>query len=163
MSTVYVGVGSNLDRYQHIEAAITELKQLGSELRLSTIYECEALGFDSHPFFNLVVEMKTLLSLDEFQACLKEAEFRWGRELDVKKFQDRTLDMDILLFGGVISEVSPAVPRSDIYKYPFVIQPLYELCPELRIPGTQLSIEQVWSDFSKLDTLTPVPQWFTVN
>ncbi len=163
MITVYVGVGSNLERYQHIEAAITELKLLGSELRLSTIYECEALGFDSHPFFNLVVEMKTSLSLDEFQACIKEVEFRWGRELDAKKFQDRTLDMDILLFGDVISEVSPVVPRSDIYKYPFVIQPLYELCPELRIPGTQLSIKQVWDDFSMLDTLTPVPQWFTVN
>ncbi len=163
MITVYVGVGSNLERYQHIEAAIEELKRLGSELKLSTIYECASEGFDSHPFFNLVVEMKTSLSLDEFQASLKEAEIRWGREVDAKKFQDRTLDMDILLFGDVISEVSPVVPRSDIYKYPFVIQPLYELCPELRIPGSDLLVKQVWNNFSMLDTLTPIPQWFSVN
>ncbi len=163
MITVYVGVGSNLERHRHIEAAIEELKRLGSDLKLSTIYECPSEGFDSHPFFNLVVEMKTSRSLDEFQAGLKEAEIRWGREVDAKKFQDRTLDMDILLFGDVISEVSPVVPRSDIYKYPFVIQPLYELCPELRIPGSDLSIKQVWGGFKKLDSLIPIPQWFSVN
>jgi len=107
--------------------------------------------------------MSTSLPLDEFQRCLKQAEIRWGRELEAKKFQDRTLDMDILLFGDVISQDSPVVPRPDIFQYPFVIQPLYELCPERNIPGTELSVAQVWREFSFSQTLTPVPLWFTVN
>ncbi len=163
MITAYIGVGSNLERHSHIEAGIKELSLLGSELRLSTIYECPSQGFDSHAFFNLVVEMKTSLSLEQFQYALKEAEFRWGRATDAKKYQDRTLDMDIILFGDVISAHSPVVPRSDIYQYPFVIQPLYELCPKLQIPGTDLLIEQVWLESSRLGTLTPVPLWFSVN
>lgn len=163
MITVYVGVGSNLDRYQHIPAAISELRQLGTDLKLSTIYESEAVGFDSYSFFNLVVEMKTSLSLEQFRHCLKQAELRWGREVDAKKFHDRTLDMDILLFGDVVSEDSPVVPRSDIYQYPFVIQPLYELCPKLQIPGSELTIAQVWESSSALDTLTVVPLWFSVD
>ncbi len=163
MITAYVGIGSNLDRYRHIEAGIKELSQLGCDLRLSTIYECAALGFDSHPFFNLVVEITTAMTLQEFQRALKEAEFRWGRAVDAKKYQDRTLDMDIILFGDVVSGSSPVVPRPDIYHYPFVIQPLYELCPDRRIPGTGESVEQIWRESAMLETLTPVPLWFTVN
>ncbi len=163
MITAYVGVGSNLERYRHIEAGIKELSLLGDELRLSTIYECPAQGFDSHPFLNLVVELKTSLSLEDFQQSLKEVEFRWGRDVDAKKYQDRTLDMDIILFGDVISPSSPVVPRPDIYQYPFVIQPLYELCPELNIPGTDLSIKKVWQDAALLEQLKPIPQWFSVK
>ncbi len=163
MITAYVGVGSNIERRRHIEAAIQELSLVGSELRLSTIYECPAQGFDSHSFFNLVVELKTSLSLHDFQQCLKEAEYRWGRDIDAKKYQDRTLDMDIILFGDVISPSSPVVPRPDIYQYPFVIQPLYELCPELNIPGTDLSIEKVWQNAEFLEQLKPVPLWFSIK
>ncbi|MFV0450050.1 MAG: 2-amino-4-hydroxy-6-hydroxymethyldihydropteridine diphosphokinase [Vibrio sp.] len=163
MITAYAGVGSNIERRRHIEAAIQELSLIGSELRLSTIYECPAQGFDSHPFFNLVVELKTSRSLDDFQRCLKEVEFRWGRAANTKKYQDRTLDMDIILFGDVISLSSPVVPRPDIYQYPFVIQPLYELCPERQIPGTDQSIKKVWQNAALLEQLKPVPLWFSVK
>lgn len=163
MITAYVGVGSNIERRRHIEAGVQALSLMGSDLRFSTIYECPAQGFDSHPFFNLVVELKTSLSLDDFQHCLREVEFRWGRAVDAKKCQDRTLDMDIILFGDVISPSSPVVPRPDIYQYPFVIQPLYELCPELQIPGTDQSIKKVWQSAALLEQLKPVPLWFCVK
>ncbi|MCG6451156.1 2-amino-4-hydroxy-6-hydroxymethyldihydropteridine diphosphokinase, partial [Vibrio parahaemolyticus] len=51
MITTYVGIGSNLQRHQHIEAAVGELRRIGRDLRLSTIYECESVGFDSHAFY----------------------------------------------------------------------------------------------------------------
>jgi 2-amino-4-hydroxy-6-hydroxymethyldihydropteridine diphosphokinase len=34
--------------------------------------------------------------------------------------QDRTLDLDIVLYGDVVSS-KPSLPREDIYKYAFVI------------------------------------------
>mgnify|MGYP006207029217 FL=1 len=61
MNTTYIGVGSNVERRKHIEAAIVELSELGQDLRLSTIYECEAVGFEGDTFYNLVVEMKLSL------------------------------------------------------------------------------------------------------
>lgn len=161
MITTYVGIGSNLQRHKHIRAATRELKQLGAGLRLSTIYECPAMGFNSHPFFNLVAEFQTEATLIELSKTLRSIELKWGRSELAQKFQDRTLDLDIILFGDQESD-QPQIPRQDIYKYPFVIQPLYELSPELIIPGDGRNIRQLWQQAQDLECLIPVPIWFDV-
>jgi 2-amino-4-hydroxy-6-hydroxymethyldihydropteridine diphosphokinase len=63
MITTYIGVGSNIERKKHVQAALSELRKLGEQIRISTVYECASVGFESRPFYNLVVEMKTSLSL----------------------------------------------------------------------------------------------------
>ncbi|MGD8170838.1 2-amino-4-hydroxy-6-hydroxymethyldihydropteridine diphosphokinase [Vibrio sp. TRT 21S02] len=163
MITTYIGVGSNIERKKHVEIALKELCQLGQELKLSTIYECEPVGFKSDAFYNLVVEMKTRLELRDFSQALRTIERAWGREENAQKFQPRTIDLDIILFGDMISENSPEIPRSDIYKYPFVIQPLYELCPERIIPKDGRTVQQIWQNTKQLDSLIPVELWFDIN
>ncbi|UUM30239.1 2-amino-4-hydroxy-6-hydroxymethyldihydropteridine diphosphokinase [Vibrio japonicus] len=162
MITTYIGIGSNVERHKHIQVAIEELSAIGSQLRLSTIYECESVGFEGNAFFNLVVEMKTALDLSEFSRQLREIEFKWGRSAQAKKFQPRTVDLDIILFGDCVSKQSPELPRSDIYKYGFVIEPLNELCAELIIPSDGRTVRQVWEQSSYKEVLNPVPLWFTV-
>lgn len=163
MITTYIGVGSNVDRHKHIQAAIEELSTIGSGLRLSTIYECESVGFEGNAFFNLVVELKTALSLPEFARQLREIELKWGRSEDAKKYQPRTVDLDIILFGEHVSQHSPEIPRSDIYKYGFVIEPLNELCAELIIPMDGRTVRQVWQESSYKEVMTPVPLWFNIQ
>ncbi|MGC9422705.1 2-amino-4-hydroxy-6-hydroxymethyldihydropteridine diphosphokinase [Vibrio sp.] len=163
MITCYIGIGSNIERRKHIEAACRALTQLGERLRLSTIYQCESLGFDSHPFYNLVVELQTALPLTTLAEKLRAIEHGYGRALDAQKFQDRTLDLDLILYGDAISDQSPKIPRPDIYYYPFVIQPLYELCPQLSIPGDEQTVEQIWLKAANLACLTPVPLWFSID
>ena len=160
MITAYIGIGSNIDRRKHIQAAIEELRALGQDVRISTIFECEAVGFESHAFYNLVVEMKTELSLTDFSRQLRDIELKWGRAADAGKFEPRTVDLDIILFGDQVSSAKPELPRSDIFKYAFVLQPLVELCPQLVVPRDGRTIEQIWqqSDFSV--ALEPVAQWF---
>lgn len=160
MITAYIGIGSNIDRRKHIQAAIEELRALGQDVRISTIFECEAVGFESHAFYNLVVEMKTELSLTDFSRQLRDIELKWGRAADAGKFEPRTVDLDIILFGDQVSSAKPELPRSDIFKYAFVLQPLMELCPQLVVPQDGRTIEQIWqqSDFSV--ALEPVAQWF---
>jgi 2-amino-4-hydroxy-6-hydroxymethyldihydropteridine diphosphokinase len=160
MTIAYVGVGSNVERDRHSRAAIEELSKLDSQLRVSTIYECGAVGFDSAPFYNFVVELRTGMTLTEFSRCLRSIEFRWGRRKDATKYQDRTLDLDIILFGEQVSDRDPELPRSDIYKYPFVIQPLYELAPELTVPGTTTTIKQLWQQTDGLGTLQAVDNFY---
>ncbi|WP_104399952.1 2-amino-4-hydroxy-6-hydroxymethyldihydropteridine diphosphokinase [Vibrio penaeicida] len=155
MITTYIGVGSNIEPVKHVQAAVSELRQLGEQLRVSTVYECASVGFESRPFYNLVVEMKTPLNLDDLAVKLREAEIRWGRNPDAKKMQDRTLDLDIILYGNVVSS-TPSLPREDIYKYAFVIQPMYELCPQLVIPNDGRTVTQVWQTMDNLDSLIPV-------
>ncbi len=160
MITAYIGVGSNLERKKHIEAAIVELSRIGDKLRLSTIYECEAVGFDGLPFYNLVVEMSTSMSLTDFSHALRKIELKWGRKVDAMKFEPRTLDLDIILFGEQTSQKHPQVPRDDIYQYAFVIQPLNELCPSLIVPQDGRTIAEIYHQASHRESLKAVEPWF---
>lgn len=160
MTTCYIGVGSNVERKKHIEAAITELLQIGDQIRLSTIYECEAVGFESAPFYNLVVEMKTEQTLTDFSRQLRHIELKWGRAENAEKFQPRTLDLDIILFGDEVSDSAPQLPRSDIYKYGFVIEPLNELCADLIVPNDGRTIGEIWQQANYKEHLSAVSTWF---
>ncbi|AEX20869.1 2-amino-4-hydroxy-6-hydroxymethyldihydropteridine diphosphokinase [Vibrio natriegens] len=156
MITAYIGVGTNIDREQHAKVAYNELQQLGEDLLVSPIYECEPIGFSSQNFYNFVITLRTALSLEEFSHRLREIEFKWGREENAQKYQDRTLDLDIVLFGEIISTQKPELPRSDIYKYPFVTKPLYDLNPHLVIPGDGRTVADIWYAMQPVDSLKPV-------
>ena len=160
MITTYIGIGSNIDRRKHIQAAITELGTLGRDIRLSTIYECESIGFESNAFYNLVVEMKTSLTLTEFSRQLRKIELKWGRAENAGKFEPRTVDLDIILFGDQTCSSKPEIPRGDIFKYAFVLKPLFELCPQLVVPQDGRTIEQIWQQASFDTDLEAIPLWF---
>ncbi|HCM1298200.1 TPA: 2-amino-4-hydroxy-6-hydroxymethyldihydropteridine diphosphokinase [Vibrio parahaemolyticus] len=156
MTITYIGVGTNIDRERHAQVAYRELQQLGEDLLVSPIYECEPIGFSSQNFYNFVIAMRTRLSLEELSHHLREIEYKWGREVNAQKYQDRTLDLDIVLFGECISTQKPELPRSDIYKYPFVTKPLYDLKPHLVIPGDGRTIADIWHAMQPVDSLQPV-------
>ncbi|MCG9785776.1 2-amino-4-hydroxy-6-hydroxymethyldihydropteridine diphosphokinase [Vibrio barjaei] len=143
MITAFIGVGSNVEREKHIRAACHELSLIASNLKMSPVYTCESFGFSGNDFYNMVVCLETSLSLVELSAALKEIEVKWGRDIDAAKFQNRTIDLDILLFGNEISQKKPLVPREDIFKYSFVTQPLYDLAPDLVIPNDERTLGQI--------------------
>ena len=156
MIKTYIGVGTNIDREHHALVAYQELQKLGCDLCVSPIYECEPIGFSSQNFYNFVISFSTKLSLEELSHHLREIEFQWGREENAQKYQDRTLDLDIVLFGECISPQKPELPRSDIYKYPFVTKPLYDLEPQLVIPGDGRTIADIWQTMKSVSSLKPV-------
>lgn len=160
MTLVYIGVGSNIDKEKHTKVAIEELKAFDPALKVSPIYQCAPVGFDSQPFYNFVVALTTEKTLTVFSHELRKIELKWGRPKEAKKYQDRTLDLDILLFGEEISADAPQVPREDIFQYSFVIQPLYDLAPELVIPGDGRTVKMVWQQAKDLSLLTEVKPYF---
>ena len=156
MTMVYIGVGTNVEREIHSKAAIKELSSLTDHCRVSPIYECESLGFDSSPFYNFVVELNITENLSDFSKLMRSIEIKWGRSPTAKKFQDRALDLDILLFGNEVSLSAPNVPREDIFKYPFVIQPLYDLVPDLIIPMDGRQVKDIWQGMDNLNALSKI-------
>lgn len=146
MTLAYIGVGSNLERQTHIRAAYQELSLLGL-VRASNVYECQPVGFDSHAFYNCVMELDTELSLTQLHHQLRNIELKWGRQPNAQKLQDRTLDLDLLLFGEQVSADNPTLPRSDIFKFEFVLRPLWELSPQRLIASDGRTIEQIWQQF----------------
>jgi len=93
---VYVSVGSNIDRDHNIATALRLLQASFGELQRSSVYESEAVGFDSDPFYNLVVGFDTRHTPREIQDVLHCIEEASGR-IRTTGLSARTLDLDLLL------------------------------------------------------------------
>jgi 2-amino-4-hydroxy-6-hydroxymethyldihydropteridine diphosphokinase len=81
MAQVYVSIGSNIERERNIETALQALAAAYGELQQSSVYESAAIGFDSAPFYNLVVGFQTGDSPQAVQETLHCIEDSQGRLL----------------------------------------------------------------------------------
>lgn len=154
---VYISIGSNVDRERYVTAALDALANWFGGLEISPVYESEAVGFNGSPFLNLVVGVKTGLSVGELSRRFKQLEADNGRRRDVPKFSARTLDLDILTYGdrvGVVDGVE--LPRGEILKNAFVLQPLADIAPDALHPVTGQSYRELWRDYRSDQKLWPV-------
>jgi 2-amino-4-hydroxy-6-hydroxymethyldihydropteridine diphosphokinase len=130
----YVGLGANLgDR----EAAILAAADRLDATRLSTIRETEPWGYaEQPPFLNAAAEVETELSPRALLDRLLEIERSLGRLRLGPKWGPRTIDLDLLLYGDdVVDEPGLIVPHPRLHERLFVVEPLNELDPALKIPG----------------------------
>jgi CDP-diacylglycerol---serine O-phosphatidyltransferase len=137
---VLVALGSNLgDRNEHLHFAIERLKTLPKTelLAVSGFLETEPVGGPpQRPFLNGVVALKTRLSPTELLARLVDIERLRGRERKVKD-GPRTLDLDLVLYGGVICESPELVlPHPRFRERSFVLDPAAEVAPRFIDPVT---------------------------
>lgn len=148
MEKIYVSVGSNIDRHINIRAGLNALKQRYGELLISSVYETEAVGFDGNPFFNLVVAYEADESPQAVNQYLKAIETMQGRERQQEKFSPRTLDMDLLLYGDKQFDFPDLkIPREEIFKYAFVLEPLAEIAAEMDCPGEAKTFAELWQNY----------------
>ncbi|MCQ4054799.1 2-amino-4-hydroxy-6-hydroxymethyldihydropteridine diphosphokinase [Aeromonas sp. SG16] len=158
MTTIYISLGSNIERERHIRAGLDALHAAFGELRVSRVFESEAVGFNGRPFYNLVAAAETDLPLVTVCQLLREMEFAHGREPDAKKFAPRTLDLDLLLYGDLVCETPLVLPRGEILTNAFVLWPLAELAPGLRHPIDGRTMYELWECYDKASQqLSPIP------
>jgi 2-amino-4-hydroxy-6-hydroxymethyldihydropteridine diphosphokinase len=134
MTTAYIGLGSNLgDR----ERLIKDAAVLIGAVRLSTVIETEPWGYGDQPMFlNAVAEVETPLTARQLLDHLLEVELSLGRERVGARWGPRTIDLDLLLYGDeTIDEPGLVVPHPRLPDRDFVLRPLAELVPSLKIPG----------------------------
>jgi 2-amino-4-hydroxy-6-hydroxymethyldihydropteridine diphosphokinase len=152
MGLAYIGIGSNVEREQNIRSALTALSTLGSNLRISSVYESPAYGFAGDNFYNLVTGFETSFSPQDLSVKLGQIEDGLGRLRNVPRFSSRTLDLDLLLYDDlVIHEDSLDLPRSDIESYAFVLCPLAEIAADTLHPEKGLKISKIWAEFDKTE------------
>lgn len=150
MPQVFVGIGSNIQREANIRAGVAALSEQFGELQLSSVYESEAMGFTGAPFYNLVASFVTDQSPAHLIGILNSIEDRHGRVRGGERFSARTLDIDLLLYGQLVERAEGYhVPRDEITRYAFVLQPLAELAPELKHPQTGETFAIMWANFDK--------------
>ena len=147
MAQVYVSLGSNIERSRNIRHALEQMTERYGPLERSDIYESEAVGFDSDPFYNLVVGFQTGESPHRIQETLHAIESASGR-LRSGELTARTLDLDLLLYDdAVIHEDGLALPRDDITRYAFVLRPLAEIAGDARHPVSGECFADMWAAF----------------
>lgn len=150
MPKAFLSIGSNIDPERHIPAALKDLAELFGPLELSSIYESEAVGFEGPLFQNLVASFDSELGAETIAEHLRAIEERHGRTRESQKFSSRTLDIDLILWGNaILTQGRLQIPRPETLRYAFVLEPLAELAPNLKHPGTEKNYEALWSEFDR--------------
>jgi 2-amino-4-hydroxy-6-hydroxymethyldihydropteridine diphosphokinase len=150
MVDVFLSLGSNVDREKHIPEVLAELDALFGPLTVSSVYESEAVGFVGDPFYNLAVKFRSDLPAGEIARRLREIEMAHGRAAESRKFEPRTLDIDLVFYGEeIVAEGRLRLPRDEAARFAFMLEPLAEIAPGFRHPVLGLSLARLWEGFDK--------------
>jgi 2-amino-4-hydroxy-6-hydroxymethyldihydropteridine diphosphokinase len=139
VTRAYVALGANLGpREITLLRAVDLLAETeGVEVRaVSQLRETEPVGVvEQPPFLNGAVALDTSLSPRELLDRLLEIERGLGRVRDVR-WGPRVVDLDLLVYGDLhVDEPGLRVPHPRLHERRFVLEPLAELDPDLKIPG----------------------------
>lgn len=140
--SVWVGLGSNLCApKEQIKYALDRLSVycFVKDLQNSSLYLSKPIGPKDQPdFINAVCTFKTYLSPNELLIRLQRLEQQQGR-VKTRHWGERTLDLDILLYAReVISMDRLHIPHKEMLNRSFVVYPILEIRPNIRLPNNQL-------------------------
>jgi len=104
--------------------------------RVSPVYETEPVDFkEQRAFLNLVVEAQTELFPMMLLSRVQKIELQLGRRRAGPPKGPRTIDIDILLYGGArVHSARLEIPHPRMHERRFVLAPMVELSPDLRHP-----------------------------
>lgn len=137
MTIAYIGLGANLgDAQQTVRHVLHTLDALPHTALLasSSLYRTAPVDAQGADYINAVAKIQTILSPHELLKALQAIEQNNGRVRPYKN-APRTLDLDILLYGDErIDDPDLTIPHAHMHERAFVLVPLAELHPGLRLP-----------------------------
>jgi 2-amino-4-hydroxy-6-hydroxymethyldihydropteridine diphosphokinase len=146
LTTAAIAMGSNVgDRAGHLEHAVSRLKALLTDVRVSRFRETVPVGVSGPQslYLNGVLVGRAAMAARDLLNLLHEIEAERGRERPYLN-APRTLDLDLILLGAeTISEPDLAIPHPRFRDRRFVLEPLAELAPEMRDPVTGLTVAEL--------------------
>jgi len=141
---VYLSLGSNVgDRENNLRKAVDLISSNPNinVVKVSSIYETEPMYLkDQNSFYNVVLQAHTGIELGPFEMMgfLKGIEFGFGRKKDIK-YGPRIIDIDLLYYGEMVIESDfLTLPHPRIEERKFVLAPLSEIAPELKIKSRNI-------------------------
>lgn len=157
MSKTYLSLGSNLDAEAHLRDAIAALRERFGAIVLSPVYRTPAVGFDGAAFLNAAAVIESDLDPYALNTWLHALEDAHGRDRSGPRYGDRTLDIDIVLYGDRTLEGAGnlRLPRPEL-KHAFVLKPLADIAPDVVVPGDGRTLAALWAEHRDHDLLLQI-------
>jgi deoxyguanosine kinase len=136
-------------------------ERVGSVVKISSIYETPALGFDGEAFLNCVIQVDTTQTSSRLLSEILKIEKWLGRERTATEgYSSRVIDIDILLYNDeVINKPNLQVPHPEILNRKFVLQPLAEIDNALIIPGKDMSTQELLAETKDTSEIIKQSKW----
>jgi 2-amino-4-hydroxy-6-hydroxymethyldihydropteridine diphosphokinase len=151
--TACIGLGSNLgDRVPAIEMAVQKIKALPDTryIALSGLYETTPVELEGGLFLNAVAVIETLLEPGLLLEALLHIETTMGRTRKPGKAGSRVIDLDLLLYENItVEEKRLTLPHPRMLRRRFVMEPLAEVAPDLRIPPEGIKASEIAAHLAK--------------
>lgn len=142
----YLALGSNISpRINTISNCINSLRNsFPVAFEASSLYETAPYqNSKQKPYINCCIRLDTELSPQNLLKHVLQLELTLGRIRTGEKWDNRTIDIDIVLYENQIIQTSELiVPHYDISNRDFFIIPLLELNPELINPRSGQSFKK---------------------
>ena len=165
---VILSLGSNLgDRRAYLLAARDALSALPATRLVASapIYETEPVdappGYAPRLYLNTVLVMESALEPAAFAGEMHAIEARLGRVRGPERNAPRTIDIDMVAFGQLRRDTpSLRLPHPEAACRRFVLQPLADVRPGLRLPGQTLTVRELLATLPPAPSVTPAAeQW----
>ncbi len=142
-----LSLGSNVgDKKAMLDGAISSLNEVRGIkiLKVSDYITTQPYGgVAKGEFLNCALVAECLLTPFELLEIIHKIEKNFGRERK-ERWGDRTLDIDIIFFGGkVIAEEGLCVPHPDYFNRDFVLIPIKQIAPDFVCPITRLRVSDM--------------------
>lgn len=151
--TAYIALGSNLgDRVKALEAAVLKLRdlELSRFKGLSHVYETSPVDAEGGSFLNAVAVIETSLESGVLLETLLTMEADMGRLRTPGRGLSRPIDLDLLMLDNtVIDSEKLTLPHPRMLRRRFVMEPLAELAPGLKIPPTGITAAEAAVDLER--------------
>lgn len=157
---VLIGLGGNIgDPLGAMRSALKALDQDPScrVERVSSVWKTPPWGVTDQPdFLNACAAVSTRLEPRAFLELCLSVEKNLKRVRD-QRWGPRSIDIDVLFFGDrIISEEGLNIPHPRIADRAFVLVPLAEIAPDVKIAGTGIAHLAAMADVSGMGRLDAV-------
>ncbi|HKJ27197.1 MAG TPA: 2-amino-4-hydroxy-6-hydroxymethyldihydropteridine diphosphokinase [Anaerolineales bacterium] len=142
MAQVYLSIGSNIYPERYLRMVTEELGRLLDLQCVSSVWKTPAAGFNGADFLNAVLSVQTRLSpIGLKYKLLRPMEAQMGRVRTEERFASRTVDIDILVYEGVLVD-------GELFQQPYLAVPMAELWPDYPHPVTKTPLRVIADVFN---------------
>lgn len=163
MHNIYLSLGSNLgNRFEFLQQAVDSIfEEVGTIVKISSVYETPAMGFEGAPFLNCVLFVQTVLAPSQVLKLILKIERSMGRKrANSKEYTSRPIDIDILFVDDLVKKTKAlTIPHPEFENRRFVIQPMAELNAEYEHPVSGKNMVRILADTTDQSKINKLSKW----